>query len=430
MLKFVFNVEKLKSHQIHLAKGHNQREGYCASQIKNKIAWFGHDGRKTVVEWNTERLSEAHKLAKRKDAVEAISIILQVGNQTDWRDTANRECAEGLPKKTPPADQNKLANASKEWAEKEFGKENVVSIEAHLDESSPHFHVIITPIKNGKLQAKHWLNGPADVAALRSSAHKAFNLVVPCEYEPGREGGEAHDPGKAAGKDKSPNRQQKPEKPTGLFARLSGVVEDENQRLLAENRELLAENHILKQKIQYGTVKKVKASMLESAEQQIIELQASLDIANQALQLEKNHRIQIENDANATKRLLNTLTPEQLQWTQQEADRNTIARIATEKRAQKIESIGDLMLEAALNKAMVIYAFEELDKNLDLHLDLRERYKNTDLAYDIERLYADYEAINTARSPKSNKTAGTHLRLQETLKMAPTGHSDDFDCPL
>jgi hypothetical protein len=264
MLKFVFNVEKLKSHQIHLVKGHNRREGHnCASQLENKAAWFTKEGLHTFTPWNSERLANAHKLAKRKDAVEAISIVIQVGNQADWREAANKACPEGKPKASRPVDLNALAKSSRDWAEAEFGKENVVSIEAHTDESTPHLHIIVTPIKNGKLQAKHWLDGPSALASLRSRAHAAISLEVPCEYEKGRDGGAPHDPGKAAGKVRSPNPQAKSEKTTGLLARLTGAGEVENERLTKENERLQAENLDLAKQLQYNGRRRVAVSDLQ-----------------------------------------------------------------------------------------------------------------------------------------------------------------------
>jgi hypothetical protein len=433
MLKFVFNIEKLKSHQIHLAKGHNHREGYCASQIKNKDAWFSNDGRHTVVPWNAERLSEAHKLFKRKDAVQAISIVLQVGNQSDWREAATKDCPEGKPKKKRPADLRDLAKASREWAEKEFGKENVVSIEAHLDESSPHFHVIVTPIKDGKLQAKNWLDGPNDLANLRSRAHQVFNRVVACEYEPGGEGGKTHDPEKGAGKPKSPNQQEKPEKTTGLsglIARFNGSVEEENKQLTTENKRLQDENHELKQKVQYSGVRRVKAAEFEAAEQRAEALQTSLANATKALQNENTRRLKAENEVAIAHRLLDVLTPEQRQWMQQEADTQTIARITAENKVKKITAIGDAMLDAALNKGMSVYAFEALDENPDLHTDLRAAYQKTDLACDIERVYADYEARNAARAIENEKTTNATTRTLETpqIESKRQNRDNDFDC--
>ena len=432
MLKFVFNVEKLKSHQIHHAKGHNQREGHCESQIKNRNAWFTREGRVTVVDWDTERLREAHKLSKRKDAVQAISIVLQIGNQSDWREAPSKDCPEGKPKKEQPANLHDLAKTSREWAEKEFGKENVVSIEAHLDESSPHFHLIITPIKNGKLQAKQWLNGPAALAALRSRAHQALNLIVPCEYEPGRAGGEAHDAEKGAGKSKSANQPEKPDKTTGLsglIARFNGSIEEENKLLVAENKRLQDENHKLKQKVQYSGIRRVKAGELEAAEQRAERLEISLAAEKKASQVENARRIQVESEMSIAHRLLDVLTPEQLKWMQKEADARAIARIAAENKAKRITEIGEIMLESTWNKAMLVYAFEALDQNLDLHADLRDTYKKTDLAYDVELVYADYEARNAARAIENVKVGNATASKLEEPQIAPgrQNRGDNFD---
>lgn len=46
-----------------------------------------------------------------------------------------------------------------EFIEKEFGKENIALITLHLDESTPHIHCMIKPMKNGKLCASHWFDG-------------------------------------------------------------------------------------------------------------------------------------------------------------------------------------------------------------------------------------------------------------------------------
>lgn len=245
MMKFVFDVAKLKSHQIGLVRAHNLREGKKdrMSQV-DKNAWFSKRERLEIVPWSQKRLSEARALSKRKDAVEALSFIVQVGNQADWREPSTAECPTGRPRNPPPADPIKMAEAAKKWAEKEFGKENVVSLELHLDESTPHLHLIVTPIFEGKLQAKKWLNGPKSVAVLRSSAHEFVNSAMPCSYEPGRASGEPHDVGKAAGRVRSENVA--PTVPrAGLLSLLSGATARDNAQLVEENMRLQSENQRL-----------------------------------------------------------------------------------------------------------------------------------------------------------------------------------------
>jgi len=73
-----------------------------------------------------------------------------------------------------PIDKSKGADNSgivcqerfKQWArdirkfvEDEFGEENVLKVVAHLDESTPHLHVVVTPILEGKLNAKKMIGG-------------------------------------------------------------------------------------------------------------------------------------------------------------------------------------------------------------------------------------------------------------------------------
>jgi hypothetical protein len=82
----------------------------------------------------------------------------------------------------------------------EFGEENVVGVDLHTDESSPHVHVVVTPVHDGKLQAKNWLDGAARCAKLRKRAHQEVLKYIECEYVPGQAGGAPHDPEQAAGK--------------------------------------------------------------------------------------------------------------------------------------------------------------------------------------------------------------------------------------
>jgi hypothetical protein len=169
-------------------------------------------------------------MSKRKDAVVGIDIVIQVGNQLDWRDPPTKDYPEGKPKAKKPADLNALAKAGKAWLEAEFGAENVVSIEVHTDESTPHLQAVVIPRKDGKLQAKAWMDGPAKLAQLRERAYKAVNRLIPCEYDKGAPGGKPHDPSKAAGNEPQP----------GLIERLTGwkPLRDENAQLRARVAQL------------------------------------------------------------------------------------------------------------------------------------------------------------------------------------------------
>lgn len=229
MLKFTFAVQKMKAGDMGRAKGHNCRTHPTASQLP-KRAWFTKAGHHTITEWSDAKVAEAKAMSKRKDAVVGIDIVIQVGNQLDWRDPPTKDYPEGKPKAKKPADLNALAKAGKAWLEAEFGAENVVSIEVHTDESTPHLQAVVIPNKGGKLQAKAWMDGPAKLAQLRERAYKAVNRLIPCEYDKGAPGGKPHDPSKAAGNEPQP----------GLIERLTGwkPLRDENAALRARVQHL------------------------------------------------------------------------------------------------------------------------------------------------------------------------------------------------
>jgi len=144
-----------------------------------------------------------------------------------------------------------LDAAALKAASKEFGDENIISIERHDDESSPHWHVVAAPIYKGKLQAKHWLNGPAMVAKLRERLHQVISALVPCTYEKGSgKGGSPHDPSLAAG--------VAPVPAPGLFGKFKREVSNTIELEAAKKKikELEADNALLfsrlKRSIQAG----------------------------------------------------------------------------------------------------------------------------------------------------------------------------------
>lgn len=238
-------------------KGHNTRRHQTSSQLP-KAAWFTPEGRRALIDWRGDVLDKAKALSKRKDAVLAVEIILQVGNQSDWRELPTEDQKEGKPKAGCLEIIERLDRAMLKAASNEFGAENIISVERHGDESSPHWHVVAAPIYKGKLQAKHWLNGPAMVAKLRERLHLVVNAEVPCTYEKGSgKGGALHDPGRAAGVAPVPT--------SGLFGKLKGAVSNTIELEAAKQKlkELEAENVRLfsrvKKAIQAGIDRKAEA---------------------------------------------------------------------------------------------------------------------------------------------------------------------------
>jgi hypothetical protein len=310
-MKFVFNIEKLKKHQIQHARRHNLREQTTESVIKEKNAWFNKTGRFTTVEWNENRLSDARKLSKRKDAIEAISFILQIGNQTDWRDPPTLENPAGAPKSPPPLNLLTIEKTVLSWAEYEFGRENIVSIELHLDESTPHFHIICTPIFENQLIVKKWVSGKGSLTKLRKSAHAAINSVAACDYGIKGKGGNAHDETHGAGRRNGPQPALKNNSDASLLKKATvfldrhlinpaGPAIAAAELLELENEQLKIENDQLKQAARQQEIRIITQKKYEHMENKVKNLQITIHNLNSELTKTKL-------EISQNKRLLDTL---------------------------------------------------------------------------------------------------------------------------
>lgn len=229
--KFTLGINKMQSAAAGRAAGHNCRLHKTNSQLP-KEAWLTPEGRHEIVPWQPTVLKRARLLSKRKDAVVAISFVFQVGEQGYWRHPPIEKAKEGLPKlrgKAILAEIDKVAQGAKEWAIREFGEENVVGIDLHTDESSPHVHVVVTPVHDGALQAKYWLDGASRCSQLRKRAWGPVNARIPCTYIAGAAGGAPHDERLAAGKSKQLARRL-----AAIEVREADLQADEAMRLLGD----------------------------------------------------------------------------------------------------------------------------------------------------------------------------------------------------
>lgn len=105
--------------------------------------------------------SEAYRGGRkvRKDAVRYIDVMLSV---TDCRPEDFR-------------DVDAWAQANIKWLEDTFGKENVATAVLHMDESSPHIHALIIPMKDGKLQGSKMVGGIPGMRSKQNSYAEAMS---------------------------------------------------------------------------------------------------------------------------------------------------------------------------------------------------------------------------------------------------------------
>lgn len=241
-MKFSFAVSKMKRGDAARAKGHNLRTHNTNSQLRRE-AWFLPNPITTSpdIKWNQDALNKAEGLAKRKDAVVALEFVLQIGNQSDWREPPTKEFPEGKPKKIEQDFLVPFFEQALAWVDSEFGRDNLVGMQLHTDESSPHMHIIVTPVtKENKLQAKQWLDGGAKIGALRKRCYEMINQGVKCEYTPNSGvGGEAHDVGKRAGTAPVP----------GLIEKITGKKKKKIAELTGENEALAKRVHELESQL-------------------------------------------------------------------------------------------------------------------------------------------------------------------------------------
>lgn len=159
-MKQVINIKKMKSHQeIQQVANHNLRQvdsrNVDAKRTPLNNYFIGSEKTDTLKELE-QKLSTVPKY--RKDAVKTVNLVL-----TASPDFFNDK------QKTKEWEQ-----VTQRWAEATFGKQNIIYSVVHYDEKTPHFHICLVPIKDGKLNASHWLDGPAKLNKLHDSLNKAL----------------------------------------------------------------------------------------------------------------------------------------------------------------------------------------------------------------------------------------------------------------
>ena len=77
----------------------------------------------------------------RKNAVHAIDYLITTS-----------------PDATPEANAGAIKEAV-EWVTEKHGAENIIMASVHRDESTPHVHMLVVPMKDGKLNARHFIGG-------------------------------------------------------------------------------------------------------------------------------------------------------------------------------------------------------------------------------------------------------------------------------
>lgn len=168
------------------AQKHDFRE-YAPDQLADNIqpgeqgtygfnSYYLRGENKTIAQAVKERFAEAG-IKPRKGAVQALEYVV-TASPDFWAKTAQDYDASAV-----------LARMT-EFIMARHGTENVMSITCHFDESTPHAHVVVTPIvrkevnyggkpkvKN-RLCARDFINGPEQLRQLQTDFHEHINAFT------------------------------------------------------------------------------------------------------------------------------------------------------------------------------------------------------------------------------------------------------------
>nr|WP_258171953.1 MobV family relaxase [Bacillus sp. BH32] len=148
----VARTQKMKSQNIGGIQKHNQREfDYNSNQKINKdLSHFNYDlvnSRPIDYRERVMSIIESQKTgtkAIRKDAVLV----------NEWIITSDQDFFKDLSGE----DKQKFFESSLKFFEQRYGKQNMAYAQVHLDETTPHMHLGVVPMRDGRLQAKNVFN--------------------------------------------------------------------------------------------------------------------------------------------------------------------------------------------------------------------------------------------------------------------------------
>ena len=162
----IMRAEKLKSHQIHFSQNHNERnhKNYSNPDINLEKT---KDNYHLIESKNYSRDTE-HIIQKnykgtkniRKDAVKNIELIFT--SDKDFLISYLLQMKENF------------FEESLKFTQEYFGEKIFFSAVIHKDETTPHMHVNLVPIKDGKLSAKIVIGNRKDLENMQDKFYKKY----------------------------------------------------------------------------------------------------------------------------------------------------------------------------------------------------------------------------------------------------------------
>lgn len=145
-------MEKFKSQNLGGIQKHNQREfeNHSNQDIDSTRSHLNYDLlHKQNINYRDEimRTIERQKTSSRKtrkDAVLVNEFFVTSGNE--------------FFKTIDPDEQKRFFETATEWFQERYGEQNIAYATVHNDETTPHMHIGVVPMRDGKLQSKNIFN--------------------------------------------------------------------------------------------------------------------------------------------------------------------------------------------------------------------------------------------------------------------------------
>lgn len=144
----VVRVKKRKATAIGAMQFHNLRQyktvapNIDGEKSKSNVVLIECDNFASAINKRVEEIQSQQKRKIRKDCPRALEYVI----------SASSEFFESATEK----EKSDYFNKSLEYLKSRHGNENVISAVIHNDETTPHMHVVVVPVKDKKLNPKHY----------------------------------------------------------------------------------------------------------------------------------------------------------------------------------------------------------------------------------------------------------------------------------
>lgn len=148
----VVRMIKLKSHDLKGIQFHNQREKESKTNpdIDKSKSAFNYDllnSNKIDYNKQVKKIIESQKEGTRKIRKDAVLV-------NEFLVTSDKPFFEKLS----PVQEKAFFKESAEFFKERYGEQNIVFATVHIDEKTPHMHIGVVPMRDGKLQGKNVFN--------------------------------------------------------------------------------------------------------------------------------------------------------------------------------------------------------------------------------------------------------------------------------